>query len=290
MKDRYILSIDGGGVRGIIAAKAFSMTRIKPELFDIITGSSIGGIIGTAYSFYTPFQVNELLNIYAKDIFKKGLYKKIKSLGGFTESEYNIKNLKKVMQEIFQELTLNRCRNETLITSVDIQNRKPKIFKSKQDEYKIYDVLCSTAAAQTFFSPYVFSNGTFVDGGSFLNNPVLCGIAEAKNNFPNDRINVLSIGCGTNKKPIDVGDGGLFQWLKKGRIVEVFMDCNTDGMDFFVKTFFPNINYLRLQINLEEDIKLDDVSNINKLNDLGHNMYYQNVKKVIQWKNAGGII
>ncbi len=228
MKKFKILSIDGGGIRGVFPAKYLSNieTRLKEEgysgkiyeHFDLICGTSTGGILALGLALGIPS--NELLSLYfenSKKIFPR-------SINFLLRRKYSRKSLDKLIKEKFKNAfdgksnpRIKDLKTRVCITGYDIENATPKVYKTPHsDKYKIdkhrlvYQVALSTAAAPTYFSPF---NGEYtiidsetietfpltVDGGVFANNPTLIGIIEAHKglNIPLEDIEVISIGTGT---------------------------------------------------------------------------------------------
>lgn len=200
-----ILSIDGGGIRGIIPAmviKALEQGTGKPmhELFDMIVGTSTGGIIALGLTLplrdNQPYDADFLLDLYSKrggEIFYQSTMSKIMNLGGLVEEKYKHEGIVKLLKEYFQSVKLSQVLPgvEVMVTAYEIEKRRPWFFKShvakedaSRDSY-VWEAARSTSAAPTYFEPSkikVDENNhlTLVDGGLFANNPTLCAYAEAK--------------------------------------------------------------------------------------------------------------
>ncbi|HEY5407495.1 MAG TPA: patatin-like phospholipase family protein [Ginsengibacter sp.] len=211
MKKIRILSIDGGGIRGILPGTILmQLEKILKrkdagnsyklgDYFDMIAGTSTGGILSCIY--LTPgedgkakYSAEEALNLYLKNghtIFDRNLLEKIISGGGIFHEKYSNDPIEKLLKNYFGEETLDHFIKPSLITAYEITDRKAVFFSStdaKTDalyNFKITDVAKATSAAPTFFPPaHIESlNGqlfTLVDGGMFANNPALCAYAEAR--------------------------------------------------------------------------------------------------------------
>ncbi len=229
---KYILSVDGGGIRGIIPATVLAeiekRTR-KPiaQIFDLIAGTSTGGIV-VAGLCKKDDQLNILLKIfyqkYGSYIFRSFFLRK--AIAWFNGAEYSYKNLEHVLTGYFGEDTLSNTLSNLLLTSYDIDNHCPFFFKNWREDrnlIKLKDALRATTAAPTYFTPKHLKinqiNRVLIDGGIFANNPAACGYASGKRLFPNDDITILSLGTGTLERTIKyssskrLGNGLSLYWI-----------------------------------------------------------------------------
>lgn len=228
-----ILSIDGGGIRGIIPgqvlialekklqAKQGARVRLA-DYFDLVAGTSTGGILAAGLlcpdsSGRPKYSMEDLVEIYLErgdEIFDVTLRRKIKTLGGLSDEKYSIDELQDALQDYFKEIQLKDLLKPCLITSYDIKRRKAHFFRQHRANnprynYYVRDVAQATSAAPTYFEPAhvkSFSNVTYplVDGGVFANNPALCAYAESRDYFQThptagDML-ILSLGTGEIKK------------------------------------------------------------------------------------------
>lgn len=211
MKKIRILSIDGGGIRGVIPGTILTQlekmlqkmegnsNRKIGDYFDMIAGTSTGGILTCLY--LTPdedgkakYTAAEALDLYVKNghtIFDRTFMEKVLSGGGIIHQKYSADPLYNLLTQYFGDETVDHFIKPSLITSYDITDRKAVFFTSadaRVDEmynFKIRDAARATSAAPTYFPPAHISsmNGqlyTLVDGGMFANNPALCAYAEAR--------------------------------------------------------------------------------------------------------------
>lgn len=227
-----ILSIDGGGIRGIFPAMI--LANYEAELkakgiekwqvyqnFDLICGTSTGGIMAIALALGIPAkEIYELYLNNAETIFgnKKGFLKR------FKYAAYNRDALEKLIRDKYkayhngedgEDPRLKHCKTHVAIPIYDLMEGRPSVLKSKYHpafvrDFHIpaYQAALATSAAPTYFDPYSASyidlNGlekpfqNKVDGGVFANNPTLNGIIEAKKAFNLELkdLSVLSVGTG----------------------------------------------------------------------------------------------
>jgi uncharacterized protein len=206
-----ILSIDGGGIRGVIPCIILRFIEEQtgkkiPELFNLIAGTSTGGIIALGLSSpdadgVAKYDAETMLSLYrenGKDIFERRkkdflsvLSSVSKKAGMLFEKPYNITNMEQLLGKYFGDIKLNQALTDLLITTYDIESGRPFYYSSRlaakkdKENFLMKDIARSTSAAPTFFTPLLTkydqaNDVSFVDGGVFANNPSLLAYAEAK--------------------------------------------------------------------------------------------------------------
>lgn len=234
-----ILSIDGGGIKGIFPAAMLAELEERyldggsiAEHFDLLTGTSTGGIITLGLSIGLPARDvaalyvergNEIFPPYA-DNWLGGLRQRWDAIRNFAYHRYNRKALAAMLEDTFGERLLGDSSARLCIPSIDGRFGDVYIFKTphhsdyrKDQHEKMTTVACATSAAPTFFQPLDSGGYRFVDGGLWANNPVMVGLVDALACFDVDRhkVRILSLGCGD--EPYTVSDrmvqlGGLLSW------------------------------------------------------------------------------
>jgi len=248
-----ILSIDGGGIRGIIPAVILSKLEEclgKPlaAIFHLIVGTSTGGIIaaavGSSANGGKPYRPKDLVNLYVKNgpaIFNLDFVHRIEE---FVRPKYSPEPLEKVLLQYFGDTDLKSAQTNLLISSYDIEHQIPFFFKSEKAQHKdaynwkLRDVTRATSAAPTYFPPTRIDNGhgayTLVDGGVCVNNPCMAAFAEAKRLFKNAAdFLMVSVGTGDRNDCLhynSVRNWGMIQWAEE--IVPVFMDSVSESSDY----------------------------------------------------------
>ncbi len=138
-----VLSIDGGGIRGIIPALVLAdierrTKRPASELFDLIAGTSTGGIIALGVSVPADdgkprWSAQQIADMYVNDggrIFHHSLLRTIETVGGLVEERYEASGLEAVLKGCLGEARLSQSLTDLLVTSYDIQSHEPFFFKS----------------------------------------------------------------------------------------------------------------------------------------------------------------
>ncbi|WP_341810159.1 MULTISPECIES: patatin-like phospholipase family protein [unclassified Wolbachia] len=276
---KYILSVDGGGIRGIIPAIILAeieqRTR-KPiaEIFDLMAGTSTGGIVVAGLCKkdergnpqYSANDLVEFYQEYGSYIFKSSFFRR-SILSWFNCAQYPHKNIEYVLHKYFGDDILKNTLSNVLITSYDIQNNCPFFFKSwKEGNIKLKDALRAATAAPTYFTPkYLKVNQkemVLVDGGVFANNPAACAYASGKRLFPNDDILLLSIGTGrTDRSIANSRRFGKIGWIKP--LLNVMFASSLDAVNYQLDQVIAD-KYIRIQSQLK--IASADIDNITSKN------------------------
>ncbi|BET37232.1 patatin-like phospholipase family protein [Wolbachia pipientis] len=275
---KYILSVDGGGIRGIIPAIILAeiekRTRKRvAEIFDLMAGTSTGGIViaGLCKKDKPQYSTNDLVEFYREYgpyIFKSSFFRR-SILSWFNCAQYPHKNIEFVLDKYFGDDTLQSTLNKVLIASYDIHNNCPFFFKSwKEGNIKLKDALRAATAAPTYFIPKHLKidqiNRVLVDGGVFANNPAACAYASGKRLFPNDDILLLSIGTGRTDRSIEYANSkrfGKIGWIKP--LLNVMFASGLDCVNYQMNQVIGN-RYVRIQSQLK--LASADMDNITSKN------------------------
>ena len=300
-----VLSIDGGGIRGIIPAMILAKIEKKTEKpiaenFDLIAGTSTGGILALGLSKKggndkPQYQAKELVEIYenrGSEIFNRSLWKGVSSVGGLADEKYSHEGLEKVLDEYFGKASLKEAFTNTLISCYDISAREPLFLKSWKENHgsvKMKAAARATSAAPTYFEPTQVciesEMRTLIDGGVFINTPVVSAYAEAKRILLEKKnkkgcnasnIFVLSLGTGKRTRKIkyqDAKDWGKAEWLSP--VLSCIFDGVSDAAHYQMDKFLGADNYIHLQPCLyDADDDMDNASkgNIKNLKDCAKNL------------------
>jgi predicted acylesterase/phospholipase RssA len=282
-----VLALDGGGIRGLIAAEVLreietQMRRPVAELFDLIAGTSTGGILALGLTKpgdnHRPrFTAADMCDLYLNEgerIFPHALLQEVRTLHGLADARYPAAPLERVLAQHFGETMLSEALREVVIPSYDLTAPGPFFFKRRyaQEDPSSWDVPMAfvaraTSAAPTYFDPAVLpypgggGEHALVDGGTFANNPTLCGYVDALRfkDERTERVVVVSIGTGLPPQtpgsgpiPIeanDVADFGLVRWARP--ILEVVLDGVPKAVEYQMRAIrdasSAALEYHRLQ-------------------------------------------
>ncbi len=291
-----ILSIDGGGIRGLIPAMVLAEIEKRTqhriaELFDLIAGTSTGGILALGLtkpdsSGRPQFTAEEAIGLYDREgaqVFNRSTAYQIQSGGGTLDAKYPAEGIESVLEQYFRDARLKDSCTQVLITAYEIERRFPFFFKSRhaKDPTRLgYNFLMkkaarATSAAPTYFPPLKLEAEpgdttadyyALVDGGVFANNPAMCAYVEARKMFPKaDEFLLVSLGTGELTRPLPYTKAkgwGLVEWAVP--ILNVVFDGVSDTVDYQLRQLLPPKSYYRFQVRLDEgNDDLDDTSQDN---------------------------
>ena len=292
-----VLAIDGGGIRGVIPAVVLAelerrAKRPISELFDLIAGTSTGGILAAALTVpgedgrprLTAAQVEQRYQRLGPRVFDRSLLKRITSADGLIDERYDSDNLRAALHEELGDALLSQALTGLLLTAYDLELRRAVFFRSWQArddtalDYRLADAVLATASAPTYFEPARVASaaggrlGTLVDGGVFATNPAMCALAEVARMGRLDEVHVVSLGTGSKTDPIwweDARRWGRLEWAQP--ILDVVFDGAADTVDFQAEQLLPDEGYHRFQVELPRGIELDDArpATITELRALG---------------------
>jgi uncharacterized protein len=287
---RRILSIDGGGTRGIIPAyflAAIEEKTGKPvsQLFDLIAGTSTGGILALALATPDPegrpgFTARQLCQIYERDIPR--IFRNPRSWwGNLLTPKYRSLAFEQILKGAVGECRLASALCDVLIPCFDIEHRLPCMFRSRlarvesAHDFLMRDVALATSATPTLFTPVHFPRSgddrlmCLVDGGVFANNPAISALAEIKSMFPceNEEYFLVSLGTGKSTRPLAKDLVGLWGYVRWSRpmlelVLESISEAVHEQMQYLLPSSDARRNYYRLQIDLSESSPhaIDDAS------------------------------
>ena len=264
MARRFVLSVDGGGMRGIVPGLLLAEIERRTErriadLFDLVAGTSTGGILTLGLVKPGPgggpqYEAGDLVALYAEngdEIFHQSLLWKVRSLGGLAEERYDEGPLERVLQAYFGDTRFSQALTEVTITSYDLYGSAPFFLKRSYSrekpewDYPMWWTARATSAAPTYFEPFGIETQlpdehghVLVDGGVFANNPAACAYVDALDMWGRDtEIFVVSIGTGEKRMRAltkdQVDRWGAGKWATT--ILDTVFDGVSDSVDYQMK-------------------------------------------------------
>jgi uncharacterized protein len=240
-KDRYfrILSIDGGGIRGIFPAAVLAELERRHTgggsigaCFDLVAGTSTGGIL--ALGLGAGLTANNLLDLYVgrgNEVFPPFAESPLGRVKLWLQGKrhyarylYDRDALQRLLADQLGDTLLGDSKLRLCIPAFEGRHSEVFVFKTphhrdyKTDRFeRMVNVGLATAAAPTYFRPLVHGGYTLVDGGVWANNPIMLAVIEALTCFDisRDQIRVLSVGCGEDRYTVSepqIVKGGMWHW------------------------------------------------------------------------------
>jgi uncharacterized protein len=281
-----VLAIDGGGIRGLIPALVLAELERRAgrrvfELFDLIAGTSTGGILACALCAPEALPAREVVRLYEEEgpkIFDRSLFQRIRSADGLLDEKYDDAALDRGLERFLAQKRLAEAKPDLIVPSYDTALPGPYFFKTTKardtpatDDFALSLVARATSAAPTYFEAVEAGERALVDGGVFATNPAMCAFAEVLNRddvSPRDVV-LLSLGTGerTERHSFnEIKDWGLAEWARP--ILDVVFDGVSDAVNYQLERVLTGERYWRLQVELElASDDLDDAGedNLRKL-------------------------
>ncbi|HVP68443.1 MAG TPA: patatin-like phospholipase family protein [Anaeromyxobacteraceae bacterium] len=265
-----LLSVDGGGMRGIIPALVLAELEKRArhplwKMFDLMAGTSTGGLIALGLAVPGPnghqarYDPGDLARLYREEgptIFARSVVHDVSTAWGLFGPKYPGRPLERVLKRFFGTFRLHEALTHVVVTSYDAASASPFFFKSYrpveplEDEpgvhfrgdHHMWEAARATSAAPTYFPPVSLRGHgkdggqlCLLDGGVFANNPALCALADATYMYgiPPDRTLVVSVGTGADnlRQPYEkVKRRGLVGWALP--ILRTVFDGVADTVDY----------------------------------------------------------
>jgi uncharacterized protein len=288
-----ILTFDGGGIRGISQARLIQ--RIEEKLGrrlnpDLIAGTSVGSFLATSYDLMPPSAVIEFFQAYGPKIFAKDSFlDDVSDLWDLKGARYSTKPLKSSLEKVFDDKTLGQLKRRTLITSYDLRHPdgywQPVVFHNYESvgnsrDLSLVSACLRSSAAPTYFPAYELHT----DGGVWGNNPSASALAAACDAYVGrqklGQVSLLSLGTGRSPMVLSGAkrDLGVVDWLEKG-LIDILLDGNIEASHYYCRSFLRP-SYQRLQWNLPDEIKLDDVSRMDELIEIADSI---DLSPILEW-------
>lgn len=280
-----IVSIDGGGIRGLITTVLLQRIIATPGLenflgtIDLVAGTSTGGLLALAIAQQLDLPVIRRLYVErGHKIFDDSWLDDLIDLGKLRGADYSIKPLRRELRTLFGDTTLGDLKKHVLITAFDLDSEapnteqrtwKPKLFHNfsgpNNDRATLaVDVGLYTSAAPTYFP----SVDGYIDGSVYASNPAMCALAQTQDvrYQPTPSLNevvLLSLGTGTSLQYISghAHNWGYAQWVKP--LISIMLDGTAGISDYHCRQILRN-QYHRLAPVFPKGttVSLDDIKKI----------------------------
>lgn len=279
-----MLSLDGGGMRGIFTASVIAQleqdlgVRLADHV-DLIVGTSTGGIIGLGLAAGKTGE--QMRDFYAEE--GKRIFGRPRSLARrLRQPKYDRRPLDEVLHREFGDQRLNDLSTPVCITAHELVAGTTRVWKDDHHpdltgggDQLVWKVAAATAAAPTYFAPVQLGAAdSHVDGGIWANNPALVGITEAVRYAGRGLGDIRLLSVGTTTTTFRVQDHehgsrmGLVAWMKEAR--ELLLGGSVSmASDKQAELLLPDGGYLRLNSERATQVPLDDYKRCAGLREVG---------------------
>ncbi|UJR11111.1 hypothetical protein I4U23_015293 [Adineta vaga] len=275
-----ILSIDGGGIRGIIPAIWLSKlehrtNRSCSSMFQMMAGTSTGAIIAAGLSLPKAGSLTEpdinalkLVEIYKTHgehiFFKKNRHRfSYRNFSPSLATKYSSTGKQTLFEKYFRQTLLRDCLTDIVIPAVRLGDTYTHLF-TRNYNYKstsIVDVLMATTAAPTYFKPHNFDGICYTDGGVQVNNPTMAAYEKAlEYGYDREHICVLSLGTGDyiqDPLPADIHWDIASYASYSDVVIKFLLDSQQHNVDKQMTTLMNDRHYHRWQVCFEKAVALD---------------------------------
>lgn len=292
---RHMLTIDGGGVRGIIPAVLLvslerATGRLTRETFDFVAGTSTGAVLAAGIAAGIP--AAQLVELYARR--SPEIFRSIPLLSGIrrllTGTMYETAMLHALVRDELdqgaRDWTLNDAPIDLLITAKRLVDGMPWYFvrdspanSCRAGGFRLADAVTASAAAPTYFKAWsVAPIGELIDGGiGVAGNPVYQACVEAFDyTHAYEPAETLVVSLGTGKLLRRDRPGWLWPWL--GWLLAELLRSPAEQQTELVHRHYPTTPFYRLDLELEREIGLDAVDRLDELRAAG-----ERLAAVVDW-------
>jgi patatin-like phospholipase/acyl hydrolase len=240
------LALTGGGYRGLFTAKVLQVIEDSigvpiGQKFDLICGTSIGGIVALAVAFEVPMK--KVVDVFEREgpnifpLHNPPTSKWGKALDLFkhkSRPRYSTVPLRAAIESLIdKDAILGDAKHPVLIPAVNLTQGRPQVFKTRHKaawqrdwKFKAVDIALATSAAPTFFELAELDGSLYADCGLFANAPDMLAIHEAEHflGVPVNAQRMLSVGTTTKSYSVSFGAGrgfGIADWMEDQRLFAV---------------------------------------------------------------------
>lgn len=279
-----ILSIDGGGIRGIYPAHVLLCIeeRLQVNLFDtfdMIAGTSTGSIIAAGVATGVP--IADIVTMYREHgprIFhRKRFILPWKSIQPMFESVYDARYLEDLLTEVFQDKRLGDIKKPLLLPSTDIGNGCVHVLKSgyskeftRDNAVLVKDAVLASCSAPTYFDPHRLNEYLLADGGLWANNPALAAVIDAQKRLGvgQDDIQILTIGTGHSKTMYGTTESrkwGLINGWRHKEFISFTLSLQSQSALNYLNLMLRPGQIKRIDFESDQPLPMDDVSTLGNL-------------------------
>lgn len=307
-----ILSIDGGGIRGIYPAHVLRCIEERLQInlfdtFDMIAGTSTGSIIAAGVATGMPAaDIVAMYKEHGAGIFRKKRFfwpgKKLKNMfQPMFDSVYDAQFLENVLSEVFQDKRLGDIKKPLLLPSTDIGNGCVHVLKSgyskeftRDNAVLVKDAVLASCSAPTYFNPHKLDHYLLADGGLWANNPALAAMIDAQKRLKiaQDDIQILAIGTGHSKTMYGTNASrkwGLVNGWKHKEFISFILSLQSQSALNYLNLMLRPGQIKRIDFESDLPLPLDDVAMLDDLISKADHKFTHESESIRAFIQNGGI-
>lgn len=276
-REHVAVAIDGGGIRGVIPARALAMLeehlgRSSREIFQMAAGTSTGSIVAAGIGIgLSGAAMHRLYARFGEVVFRRSWRNWLWPLARY---RYPLTPLKTALRRYMGDRTMGWFWTtdppiDVVITTFDLVENRTRFVKPWKEEYAnwyVVNAVLASSSVPTYFPPV---EARYVDGGvGAYSNPCYLAAYEAQFVLDWDPTDTTLISLGTGRDPHRLKPGKikrLWPWEWIGPVLDAFLRSADDQQVHLVDTFFERLDFRRFQVDLREQIAMDDFTKISEL-------------------------
>jgi patatin-like phospholipase/acyl hydrolase len=276
-----ILSIDGGGIRGVYPAHILSCISerlgIEPaKYFDMYAGTSTGAIIAAGLACGKPPKlIMDMYKEHGEKIFSpKGSWYPKKVKPGL-HSLYEKRYLSGILENVFKDLRLGEITSPLILPATDIVHGGVHVFKSnysssftRDNDVRVRDAVLASCSAPTYFDPTKVGAYSLADGGLWANNPSLAAVIDAQYRLNKEicQLKVLSLGTGLSRSTYDADveskNWGFVNGWEGKKFINFLMSVQAQSIQNYMQLMLSENQLLRVNFDSDMELTLDDSTQV----------------------------
>jgi predicted acylesterase/phospholipase RssA len=284
LRKNIAIAIDGGGIRGIIVARALAMLEnylgtSSHKLFRLCAGTSTGSILSAGIAVgLTGAEMFDLYRTFGDKVIRK-TWRTL--LWPITRYRYSLDPLKVALEHYVGDLTMGELwqedpQTDLVITAFDLVENRTRFIKSWKEHYANWPIVNAVLASCCVPTYFPVVEGRYVDGGvGSYANPCYLAAYELRFCLDWDPRETTLISLGTGRVPSGLAPGEAnrlltTQWISP--LLGAFLQSADDQQVHLVNTFFKTVDFRRFQVDLREPIEMDEISAIPELEVYGEEL------------------